>query len=176
VIALAALRGVFGRVPVWAWALMAALAWGGFQRHQVTVEKAKTLKAVQALADLRASAAQTTITVLTNTLATQQETLHAAELATANEARARSAVTASLGRVLSGVRAADRAGAHPPAAASGQAADPRPPVCPDVLGRLGEAAERIAAEAGRYRIAGAKCQADYEAAERALRGPAAERQ
>lgn len=168
-IALTAIRSLLGRVPMLAWALIAALAWGAWQRHQVTVEKAGKLKAVQELADIRAAAAQTTVTVLTKTMASQQETLHAAELATANEERARGAVTAALSRVLSGVRTADRARAHPPAAAGSAPADPGPAVCPDVLGRLGEAAERIAADAGRYRIAGAKCQADYEAAERALK-------
>lgn len=168
-IAWTAVRALLGRVPILAWALAAALAWGAFQRHQVATEHAGKLKAVQALADLRLAAAQTTVTVLTNTMAGQQETLHAAELATANEERARGAVTSALERVLSGVRAADRARAHPPAAAGSAPADAGPIVCPDVLGRVGEAAERIAAEAGRYRIAGAKCQADYEAAERALK-------
>lgn len=168
-IALGAVRALLGRVPMLAWALMAALAWGAFQRHQVTVERAGKLKAVQELADVRLAAAQTTVTVLTKTMAGQQETLHAAELATANEERARGAVTAALSRVLSGVRTADRARAHPTPAASSPAAEARPAVCPDVLGRVGEAAERIAAEAGRYRIAGAKCEADYEAAEWALK-------
>lgn len=168
-IALTALRALLARVPLLAWALIAALAWGAWQRHQVTVEHAGKLKAVQELADLRLAAAQTTVKVLTTTMAGQQETLHAAEQATANEERARSAVTSALGRVLSGVRAADRARAHPPAAAGSAPANPGPPVCPDVLGGIGEAAKRIAAEAGRYRIAGAKCEADYDAAERALK-------
>lgn len=168
-IAWTAARAVLGRVPLLAWALIAALAWGAWQRHLVTVEHAGKLKAVQDLADLRLAAAQTTVTVLTKTMAGQQETLHAAEQATANEQRARSAVTASLGRVLSSVRAADRARSNSPVAAGGPPADTGPLVCPDVLGRVGEAAERIAVEAGRYRIAGAKCEADYDAAERALK-------
>lgn len=168
-IAFAGIRAILSRVPALAWVLLVALAWGGLQRHQVTVEKAKTVKALKDLADMRASAAQTTITVLTTTLAKQQESLHASELATANEERARSAVTASLGRVLSDVRTADRSRPHPPAAAGSTPASPGPAVCPDVLGRVGEAAERIAAEAGRYRIAGTKCEADYDAAYQALK-------
>ena len=167
-IAWAAIRSLLGRVPVVAWVIVAALAWGGWQRHQARAEHAGRLKAVQELADIRLAAAQNTSRIVVQAMANQQETLHDAELATANEERARGAVTVSLGRLLSGVRSAERARANPPAGAGSAPAQPGPSVCPDVLGRVGEAAGRIAAEAGRYRIAGAKCEADYDAAQRLL--------
>lgn len=45
-------------VPVWAWALAGALAWGAYQRHEVKVAHGKLLVAAAEKADLAASALQ----------------------------------------------------------------------------------------------------------------------
>lgn len=163
-IPLTAARALLGRIPLWAWALTAALAWGAWQRHMVTVEKARTLKAVQELADIRAAAAQTTVTTLTKAIAGQQEAIHAAETQTAAADTARAAVTDALGRMLERNRTAGRGRPAAPAPSASQAADAGPDMCSDMLERIGQAAGRIAAEAGRYRIAGAACEASYDSA------------
>ena len=49
-IAWTAIRALLGRVPMLAWLLAAALAWGAYQRHQVTVEHAGKLKIQKELA------------------------------------------------------------------------------------------------------------------------------
>lgn len=167
-IALTAIRALLGRVPMLAWALMAALAWGAFQRHQVTVERAGKLKAVQELADVRLAAAQTTVTVLTKTMAGQQEAVKDAHAQTEAADTARVAVTAALGRLLERNRAAGRPRAAAPAAA-GSAPEAGSCVHPDVLRSAGEEAGRYAALADDARIAGQVCIASYEAAERALK-------
>lgn len=167
-IALTAIRSLLGRVPILAWALIAALAWGAWQRHQVTVEKAGKLKAVQELADIRAAAAQTTVTTLTRTIAGQQEAIHAAETQTAAADTARAAVTDALGRMLERNRTAGRGR---PAAPASSASAPEAGGCvqPDVLRSVGEEAGRYAAIADRARVAGEACEASYDSAVRATK-------
>lgn len=168
-IAWTAARSVLGRVPLLAWVLIAALAWGAWQRHLVTVEHAGKMKAAQALADLRLAAAQTTVTVLTTTMAGQQEAVTNAHAQTEVADTGRIAVSAALAGLLERNRAAGRARAAAPAAAGSAPACPAAPVHPDVLGGAGEAAGQLAAYADRARIAGEACQASYAAAERALK-------
>lgn len=168
-IAWTAIRALLGRVPMLAWALIAALAWGAWQRHQVTVEKAGKLKAVQELAGVRLAAAQTTVTVLTNTMAGQQEAIKDAHTQTEAADTARGAVTVALAGLLERNRAAGRSRAAAPAAAGSAPACAAAPVQPDVLSGTGEAAGQLAAYADRARIAGEACQASYAAAERALK-------
>jgi hypothetical protein len=167
-IALTAIRALLGRVPMLAWALAAALAWGAWQRHQVTVEHTGKLKAVQELADLRLAAAQTTVTVLTTTMAGQQEAVKDAHVQTEAADTARLAVTDALGRLLERNRAAGRGRAAAPAAA-GSTPDAGACVQSDVLRSAGEEAGRYAAIADRARTEGAACVASYEAAERAMK-------
>lgn len=163
-IAWAAIRALLGRVPMLAWALAAALAWGAWQRHMVSVEKAGKLKAVQELADLRTAAAQTTVTTLTKAIAGQQEAIHAAETQSAAADTARLAVTAALGGLLERNRAAGRGRAAAPTAAASAPACAAAPVQPDVLRGLGEAAGQLADYADRARIAGEACSRSYDAA------------
>jgi hypothetical protein len=166
-IAWTAIRALLGRVPMLAWALAAALAWGAFQRHQAATEHAGKLKAVQELADLRLAAAQTTVTTLTRAIAGQQEAIHAAEEQTAAADRARLAVTAALAGLPERYRAAQRRSAAAATAGASAPAEAGPDLCPQLLSRAFDAAGRIAAAADRARVAGQACEASYDSAVKA---------
>lgn len=155
--------GLARGVPVWTWALAAALAYGGWQHHRATAAGHAILKAQQELAAVRADAAQTTVTALTRAIAGQQEAIHEAQAQTVAAETGRAAATAGLARLLDRYRAAERV-RSPAAAASGSAPAAGLDLYTQLLGSVGEAAGRFAAAADRARIAGQACERAYEAA------------
>lgn len=162
-IAWTAIRALLGRVPMLAWVVVAALAWGAWQHHRASAAGQRALLAQKALADLRADAAATTIKTLTRAIAGQQEAIHVAQEQTAAADTARAAVAGSLAGLLDRYRAAQRGRAAATAAGASAPAAAGPDVCPQLLVSMGEAAGRYAAAADRARIAGEACARSYDA-------------
>lgn len=162
-IAWTAARAFVGRMPIWIWVVVVALAWGAFQHHRASAAGRRALQAQKDLADLRADAAATTIKTLTHAIAGQQEAIHAAEEQTASADIARAAVAGSLAGLLDRYRAAQRGRAAAPASGASAPAAAGSDLCPQLLGRMGEAAGRYADAADRARIAGEACARSYEA-------------
>jgi len=159
------LRSAAARVPAWAWALAAALAWGGIQHHraaaagdQLRVHDAEvaaaTLKASQA-AQLETARRLTAQTEITNEA---QDRARAADVDAAGARAAADRLRARLGAARPGARAAD------PAPAGGCAPAPDAAGVPaDLFWRAVDAAGLYAAEADRRGIAGAACVESYRA-------------
>lgn len=150
-------------VPMWAWALLAALLWGGFQHHRATAAGQRALQAQRELADLRADASATTVKTLTKAIAGQQEAIREAQSKTDAADHARRTVAGALGGLLERNRAAQRISTPATAAGASAPAGAGPDVCADMLGRIGRAAGRYADIADRARIAGQACERSYEA-------------
>jgi hypothetical protein len=156
---LSGLLGIARVVPVWAWALVALLAWGGIQRHRASSAAGELRQAQAAAAIEREQALQASITETQRRLAAQQEIAHAADEA-ASRARADAhAAAGAAGRLRQRIAALQAgAGAGNPATAGASSAD-----------RLGEAlatcADRyreVAAAADRAVAAGLACERAYQ--------------
>lgn len=139
-------------VPVWVWALAAALGWGAWQRH--TAQAAEHALAAQREAGLVAQVKDTQLQ-----LDTQKEAVGHAHEQTAQAEAAADAASAALGRLRVRLAQAARPASTPAAASGSTPAEAGSDMCADMLGRLGEAARRIASEATKYRIAGEACEA-----------------
>lgn len=152
---LLALRSLFGRVPIWVWFVIAALAWGGYQRHRATV-------AVQELADVRESAYRTALIETTRRLTAQQEISYAAAASLA-QARADAADAAvAAGRLRDAARAAGRR-ACPAVAGASPAASAPAVVLAELYDWADGRAGDLAAAVDAARIAGTACEQSYEA-------------
>lgn len=156
---------LLGRVPMWAWAVAALLAWGGWQRHQArSVQAEFTTAKVQAAADRAASAASAAQEGTRRVLA-QQGAINAKDQELAAE-RAAAAAAADAGQRLRNQLAATRArcGApHPPAVSSSAPAPAAEDLHAYVQRRLDEAADGIARYAGEAAAAGRACERSYDA-------------
>lgn len=151
--------GIMRAVPLSAWAIVAALAWGGVQHHKATRAGAALLKLQQQTADLREKALHGALLETTRRLAAQQEAADAAETL-ARRARADADAAGAAGqRLRAAAAAAARAAACDPAAAASGPADR----LADVLGQCVDRYRDVAAAADRAVIAGSECAARYDA-------------
>lgn len=144
--------GLIRLVPLWAWAALVLLAWGGINKHRAAV-------ATRAAAEAREQAASAQEAA--RRLDTLQEVTDAATIRLqARPAALRAAAAAGDGLRL---RAAElAASAAAPAADCTPAADASR-VLADVLGRLEEAGRRAAAIADERGDAGAACERAWDA-------------
>ena len=152
---LSALRSV----PIWMWALIAALAWGGWQRHEAQ-QAAATLASQQATAAVQREAAlQASIAETSRRLAAQERVTEDAQRSTV-KARAAAAGAAGAAQRLRQQLAALRAdaGAEHPAAAASSSTDR----LADLLGHCADRYREVAAAADRAIIAGAACERSYD--------------
>ena len=151
---LIALRA-FRAVPVWVWFLLAALAWGGWQRHRATA-------AITELAEVRETAMRNALVETTRRINAQVEVINDANQAKAKaQASAASAVAAS-GRLRQRADAI-AAACSPSPTAAGPAASSPGYLLADMLGRMDAAGRELAAIADERGIAGATCERAYKA-------------
>lgn len=162
--ALLILRKMAGAVPWWAWLLVVALAWGGWQRHQAKAAAAVHTRAVaKAAADretqLLAEAAETARRLKAQQGAAQ----HARTQAQKNAADAASARTAA--EQLRARLAALQANPGPADTATAPGSAPTGPtvgVLADLLNRCVGRARELAEYADAARTAGQACESSYD--------------
>lgn len=147
-------------VPIWAYTLAAALAWGGWQHHRARVAGVELAQHITQTANLREQAMHAALIETTRRLMAQQEAADAAALQT-RQARTAAAAAGSAAdklRAHAARLAASAAACNPTAAASSPA---------DRLAHiLGESVDRyreVAAAADRAVIAGQLCERSYGA-------------
>ena len=164
-IILAALRGMGSKVPAWAWALIVALAWGGWQHYSAKAAGAALLARKQQEAAAQVEQMQAAQAETARRLLAQQEATNDANLKTqaalADAAGAGDAVRRLRQRIAaaqSSVRPAD-----PAASSCGAAAAASSGVPPDLFWRVVDAAGRYAAIADQRGIAGEACERAYQA-------------
>lgn len=161
---MSALLGLAKGVPIWAWALVAALAWGGWQRHLAT-SRADTLRKAEASAAAeQIQAAQAAASETARRLQAQEEVTRVAIAKAQSNARAAADARAAAERVRVAAQslAASAASSDPAAPADCEAARSAGRLLADLLGRAVTRAAVLADHADAARTAGQACQAAYD--------------
>lgn len=159
-----AVLAILRRVPAWLWPLLAALAWGAWQRHDARTQTERRKAAEVQVATERAQAAEATASESMRRVLAQQEVIHAAEVRSAALARDAAAARAVADRVRVAAASYAASSATSSAAAAGdcQAAETVSGLYADLLGRAVERGAVLADLADRARAAGQACEAAYD--------------
>jgi len=162
--ALAIARRLAGALPPWAWLLLAALAWGGWQRHEAKHAQAVYAKAQAQAAAERETALQSTITETSRRLQAQKDEAHEFSQA-AVQAQADAASAAAAARSLRARVAAIQANAaasNPASALNCAPAEARARVFAELFERADERAGKLGQIADDRGAAGQSCQRSYD--------------
>lgn len=157
--------GLLRVVPVWAWVIAGALAWGAWQRHQALGAAAELAENTAEVARLRERGITDSLIETNRRLAEQQEAAHAADQkrrASAAAAARADDRAASVQQYAAELAARARA-CDPAAAADGAAAGAPADLLADMLRRLEPAGRQLAAEADRRGDNLAECERRYDA-------------
>lgn len=162
---LAPLLRLASAVPLWAWALAAALAWGGWQRHQVRAAAAELASQQAQAAHAREEGLRESIHETERRLAAQNQVSKDAQDQLDQARAAAGAAAAAAGRLRARV-AAVQAGAtadHPTPAGHCTAAQDAARMFAELFSSADDRAGLLAAEADAARVAGTACERAYDA-------------
>jgi len=164
-IQLAPITAALSRVPIWAWALAAVLAWGSWNRHQARSVRAEFDQAKQVAAAERAASAAEAATESLRRRRVQQEAVDVANVKTAQLERSLAASADAGQRLRARLAALDaqRCAGDPAVASSSAAASAAADLRADVRRRLDEATDGVAGFAERAAGAGETCERAYDA-------------
>lgn len=162
---LAPVMAIVRGIPIWAWALVACLAWGGYQRHNARAQERAKNAIIQQVAAEEAAALRASIAESERRAQAHQEIASAAQAKIADLERSHAAVRAVSTRVrTAAVAVAASAAASNSAPAGGcQASDAAAGMLAELLGRAADRAALLANLADRSRAAGQACEAAYNA-------------
>lgn len=161
---LAALK-LLGGIPLWAWALAALTAWGGFHRWRAIEARAAFDQAQTAAAAERAASAAEVERETSRRLKTVQEVADAATLQARRDRAAAGQLRAAADQLRARISAVE-AGARPgdtPASGGGATAPGAARMLADVLGQCVDRVRVLAEFADQSRTAGQACERAYEA-------------
>lgn len=166
-----AVLAIIKGIPVWVYALVLALGWGGVQHKRATWAGERERLALATAAAEEAKALRTTIAETERRAAAHQEIADAARTQVAANTAAAAAARADAGRVRAAFAAyaASAAANRAPSVGAGEAAEASLSLCADLLGRTANRAAVLADLADRSRIAGLACEQSYDSLSRSLK-------
>jgi hypothetical protein len=151
-------------VPILAWALMAALAWGAYQRHDAKSQERQKHAVIAKVAAEEAEGLRATIAESKRRVAAHQEIASAAQARVEELERSAAAARVVVGRVRPAATAYAASAVSRGASAPGdcKAAEDAANLFAELLGRTANRAAELADLADRSRAAGQACEASYD--------------